>query len=283
MKSCQKCPRVKEYLYEGPRSLLERNLFYLYEGPEPRPRKGWEEEKRPEEAPGPEEAGKKPRSLEKARRGRGPEAQKRPEEAPGPEKVRKRPGPEKARPGPGGTKLALDKLKPKTFGQNFRSKLRDPNPIQFLSLTCNPSCRQALTIHSNVFEYTPTCPAYPLLNKMTRNLGLDCSPPNARLTYLERTKKQLRESQEALDRTLDAHGLSTKLVTDRLKVKTEVKTQVKTFGQNSGQNFRSKLWSKLSVKTQVKTQGPKPYTNSINPKLYCRNMGLMLWWCHGLW
>ena len=45
-----------------------------------------------------------------------------------------------SRNGPGGTKLVLDKLKPETFGQNFRSKLRsklksklnDPNPIQFL-------------------------------------------------------------------------------------------------------------------------------------------------------
>ena len=35
-----KMQKVKEYLYEGPRSFLERNLFYLYEGPEPRPRKG---------------------------------------------------------------------------------------------------------------------------------------------------------------------------------------------------------------------------------------------------
>ena len=30
-----------------------------------------------------------------------------------------------------GTKLVSDKLKPKTFDQNFRSKFRDPNLLQF--------------------------------------------------------------------------------------------------------------------------------------------------------
>ena len=116
MKSYQQCKKVKEHLYEGLRSLLERNLFYLYEGSEPRPRKGWEEdleeagpekiEKKEaknqqdqEETPGPEEGQKSP---EAQKRPRGPEtiekAQKR---FRGPEKIGKRsrslaPGPEEA-------------------------------------------------------------------------------------------------------------------------------------------------------------------------------------------